>query len=204
MTKKRKALLAAMALCLCGSAVGVFAYTYQVANASDQGNFDKAVYLYWGEGKTSETLANIDNLDTQKPEYRYLTVSPKTSASMKGTVTVNFALTDGDKKDEKTYSLKNLVLSVYKTDTLLDDTTVEGWSTAGKTAAAEIEVNTDPDGKRTTEKSVSIEVGTREDNHEVVNYYLLKFERKASVSTSTYFFGGNLTISQSFTAKAAA
>lgn len=118
---KNKALVGMMALCLVGGVSSAFALTGKAATATGTASLDKAIYLYWDTNSESKTIPACNELTTNVPVYRYLAVTSKSSKSVGGVVTLSFemAVTSGD------YHLNGVTISVYQTESLATDQTVD-------------------------------------------------------------------------------
>ena len=185
---KGKILIGVMACCLVGGVGSTLALTRNGATGNaTTGAFDQAIYLYWDSESTTKVLADCDSLSAGVPVYRYLTVSPKSTKTVAGNVTLNFTLAqaDGD------FHLSGLTISVYKTASLATDLTVEG-------------LITDVDPEPTLDSghltgSTSFAVTTSENVHETQAFYAIKVLYDGTyVADKT--LGGSLTIAQSFSA----
>ena len=177
-----------MALCLAGTAGGVFALTRNAATPSvTTGAFDKAVYLYWTTGNSSLSLSNITDLSAGAPQYRYLTVAPQTTKSVTGTVRLDFTLAA-----EASKHMKGLTVSVYETSALATDQTVEGLID-GVTAAP---VLTEANGTG----YATFSVASSSTAHETPKYYAIEVVWSGSNDSehTDYPLGATLTIAQSF------
>ena len=131
MKTKLAVLVGLMALSAAGTVGGALALTRNSATSSGTaGSFDKAIYLYWSSESTTASLANVDDLSAGVAQYRYLSVTPKSSKSVAGTVTLTFTLASGG---ENTH-MEGLTVNVYKTDALATDLTV-ATAIQGKVAA---------------------------------------------------------------------
>ena len=185
---KGKVLIGIMACCLVGGVGSTLALTRNAATGNaTTGAFDQAIYLYWDSESTTKVLADCDELTANVPVYRYLTVSPKSSKTVAGTVTLNFTLTQtvGD------YHLSGLTISVYKTASLATDGTVAGLIN---------EVDPEPvlDSSHLT-GSTTFSVLASENVHETQAFYAIKVVYDGTyVANKT--LGGSLAIAQSFAA----
>ena len=189
MTTKLKVLVGLMALSLAGGAGGVFALTRSSATQTGTaGAFDKAIYLYWGSEASTANLNTLDNLVASTPKYNYLSVTPKSSASVSGTVTLTFTLSSGGANTH----MEGLTVSVYKTASLTDDEHVEA-AIGGLTPTP---VLTKDSLSGTTTFSVAQGAGV----HETNAYYAIKVVWSGAIDTDhpENPMSATLTISQSF------
>lgn len=188
---KTVALITGMALCL-GGGIGaaLAAITESGATSDGPAAFDKAINLYWGAGETTATLADMTDLTVNDAQYRYLSVTPKSTKSVSGTVTVSFTLALGEVA-EGTATLNGLQISVYKTTTLLTDDTVE----AGLTdVAAEFTLNS---AKLTDSSEITVTAGQAA--HETNAYYAIEVLYDGT-DLQGNTLAASLSISQSFSA----
>lgn len=188
MNKKGIVLIGLMSLCLAGGAGGAFALTRNAGTATGTaGAFDKAIYLNWASDSSSVTINDVQNLSAGTAQYRSLTVAPKSTKSVAGTVTLTFTLaaTTGS------YHIKGLSVKAYETAELVS----ENYATAieGKTAAAEVK-----EGTLTSTINISITTGAA--THETTKYYVLAINWDGSNDSehTDYTMSGCVTISQSF------
>lgn len=190
MKKKLKALIALMSVCAVGAVGSAFALTRNQATSSGTaGQFDKAIYLYWGNAQSSVELNPVNDLNANVPVYRYLTVAPQSTKSVAGTVTVTFTLAaaTGD------YHINGLTVNVY-------GTTVEAIDAENK-ATYVVEAN----------KVASVQAGSLTDT----DTFTISASSGATQTTSKYYaievvydgtfvtgktLGTTLNISQSFAA----
>jgi len=81
-----------MALCAGGAVGAAVAFDQTSASIADQtAVVDKAAQLYWGAGESSADILPVTNLDST-PQFRFLEVSPKTTKTLAGTVTLSFSV----------------------------------------------------------------------------------------------------------------
>ena len=189
MTTKLKVLIGLMAASLAGGAGGAFALTRNSASSTGTaGAFDKAVYLYWGSESSTASLENVDDLVANTPQYRYLSVTPKSSKGVSGTVTLNFELESGGASTH----MKGLTVSVYKTASLATDLTVA--SLIDGVSAAPVLDESHLTG------STTFTVSTAADVHETEAFYAIKVVWTGINDSEhpTYALGASLTINQSF------
>ena len=193
MNTKSKVLIGLMAICLLGGVGSTLALTRSGAAATGQpGAFDQAVYLYWGHNASSAEITDVEDLQPSVAQYRYLEVSPQSTKSVSGNVTLTFTLaaTAGN------HHLQGLTISVYKTASLATNETVAGLID-GVTASPVL-------NSSALTGSTSFAVATAEEAHETKAYYAIKIDwNGANDSTEgheEYTLSGSLTISQSFAA----
>lgn len=188
---KGKVLIGVMALGLLGTVGSALALTRTGASAAgNAGAFDQAIYLNWESGQSSISLSNVENLQPSVAQYRYLTVSPKSTKTVAGNVVLTFTLakTTGD------HHIKGLSVSVYKTASLLNDSTV----VAGISA-----LSADPvlqEGSLSGTSNIAVAAGANA--HETTAYYAIVIEwTGANDSTNpSYTLSADVTISQEFDA----
>lgn len=187
--KKSKVLLLSlgMALCVGGGVGAAVAITRQAAGNTGSSAFDKAVNLYWEAGHTSTTLTDMESLSVNVPQYRYLTVSPKSSASVSGNVELGFTLAEAT-GTEKTAVLTGLTVSVYKTASLATDATVDGLIDG---------VTPEPVLTATT-KTGTTSFAAKAASADAVAYYAIKVVYDGSQIDADKQLGATLTIAQSF------
>lgn len=187
--KKSKVLLLSlgMALCVGGGIGAAVAITRQAAGNTGSSAFDKAVNLYWGAGSSSIELADMESLSVNVPQYRYLTVSPKSSASVSGNVELGFTLAKAT-GTEKTAVLTGLTVSVYKTASLATDDTI----------VALIEGVTPEPVLNATTLTGSTSFAAKSGSADAVAYYAIKVVYDGSQIAATEQLGASLTIAQSF------
>ena len=191
MNTKSKVLIGLMALCLLGGVGSTLALTRSGAAATGTpGAFDKAVYLYWGTEQSSVEIADVENLQPSVAQYRYLEVSPKSTKSVAGNVTLTFALapTAGN------HHLNGLTVSVYKTVSLATDETVAGLIDG--VVAAPVLTAANLSG------TTSFAVAASENAHETKAYYAIAVSwdgaNDPEEGHEAYTLSGSLTIAQSF------
>lgn len=193
MVLKSKIFIGLLALCLAGSVAGVFALTKEAANKTgDTGAYDKAVYLFWDSGQDSVELADMGELTVNNPQYRYLTVAPKTSKGVVGNVVLTFTLASGG---ENTH-MNGLSVKVYKTESLATDQTVE-------TLINNVEATPSLDKDHLTGQA-QFAVNARDDSnadaYETTAYFAIKVVWNGANDNEhqSYQLGATLNISQDF------
>lgn len=186
-TSKVLLLSLGMALCVGGGVGAAVAITRQAAGNTGSSAFDKAVNLYWEAGETSTTLTDMESLSVNVPQYRYLTVSPKSSASVSGNVKLTFTLAEAT-VEEKTAVLKGLTVSVYKTASLATDATVADLIDG---------VDAEPVLNATT-KTGTTSFAAKASNADAVAYYAIEVVYDGSQIGATEQLAASLTIAQSF------
>jgi len=195
MSKKKTVLLAAMGVALLGVAGSALALTYKSATQTKTGALDSAIYLYWGSGSTNATVSDVESLKAGTNQYRSLTVAPKSSKSVAGTVTVTYTFDVGDSIEEngvsKTSSLKGLTFNVYET---ASEVTSPSSSDCAGTPATTLTIEDDNDHTATTIFTIS----SGDAAHETAKYYVLEFSYSGVQMTDGHAFGGGVIISQSF------
>lgn len=196
MKKLKKALLiAGMALCL-GGGIGTAAAAISAnqAEGHGEGNFDKAINLYWGGENSTVTLADMTDLTVNVPEYRILNVSSKSTKSVAGKVTLTFTLSAGTVEADKTASIKDLEIKVYTVDA---GTTAEAAASidySAMTAAAAVNADT-------TSDTAEITIASGAAAHETTTTYAIQVTYTgATVLGANEVLAAELTISQSFSA----
>ena len=185
---KGKFLIGVMALSLVGGIGSALALTRDSATASgNTPTFDSAIYLYWdSESEESAGMSDIGSIGLNTPVYRYLTVAPKSSKSVTGTVTLTFTLAASTG-----CTVKGLTVDVYATETLLDDSTVVA-GIDGLTASPELDENH-------LSGTATFTISAGEAVHETVKYYAIKVNYDGTPDGEKEL-GGRVTIAQSFVA----
>ena len=183
---KSKILIGVMALALVGGIGSAFALTrYEAVGTGTSPAFDAAIYLYWdSESDASANLDDIPPLSTNDPVYRILTVAPKSTKSVTGTVTLNFTLAEvGD------CVLDGLSVAVYAAD---NETTEENAKT--KIGSAD-PIFTLTGSSKTGQTSFTVSAASGV--HESANYYAIKVNYNGA-PLGENSLGGRVTIAQSF------
>lgn len=191
MKTKFKFLIGLMAFSLAGTVGGALALTRNSATGTGTpGAYDKAIYLYWGSEQTETSLSDMTNLSANTAQYRYLSVTPKSSKSVTGTVTLTFTLAGAG---ENTH-MEGLTVSVFKTDSLAADSTVAGLI-EGKTATPVLD-------KTHLSGTATFTVSAGEAVHETNAYYAIQVVWTGAIDQQhpTYELGATVKISQSFAA----
>ena len=185
---KKAFLIGAMVVCLAGSVGTVFALTRNSAAATGtSGNFDQAINLYWGHESTTATIDNCENLVQNRPVYRYLTVSPKSSKSVAGNVTLSFTMAA---KSAANF-VDGMTVKVYQTATLATDETI-----ASALNANPAKVTLDKD-HLTGQTSFAVVASNDDQTHETTAYYAIELVYDGTeVAGKT--LSGSITIAQSF------
>lgn len=193
MKKKTKALIAMMSLCAVGTVGSAFALTRNGATATGTpGAFDKAIYLYWGETNTSVELADCENLTANVPVYRYVTVSPQSTKSVAGTLTVSFELEKATDTAEKKYHIDGLTVNVYRTN--VEAITDENVATYAVDANKKVSLTSEA---LTNQDTFAIETST--EKHQTTFYYAIEVVYDGTYVANSVL-GGEVNISQSFSA----
>lgn len=191
MKTKLAVLVGLMALSAAGTVGGALALTRNSATGSGTaGNFDKAIYLYWGSESSTASLNDVNDLQAGVAQYRYLSVTPKSSKSVSGTVTLTFTLASGGANTH----MEGLTVNVYKTDALATDLTV-ATAIEGKVASPVLT-------KSNLSGTTSFAVATAENVHETEAFYAIEVLWSGSNDSEhpTYELDASLTISQAFAA----
>ena len=190
---KGKILIGIMAACLVGAAGAgtAIALTRNGANGSgNQGAYDQAISLYWGNEETSATISNVENLAPGVAQYRGLTVSPKSSKTVAGNVRLDFTLaaTGG------AHHIKGLTVSVYKIDAAFDAENV-ATQIDGKVAAPVL-------NESNLTGTTNLAVAASENVHVTTGYYAIEVSWTGANDPADgheeYTLDANITISQSF------
>lgn len=192
MKTKRKVLVGLMALSLLGGVGGALALTRNAASmGGTTGAFDQAIYLNWDSDQASKSLEAVTDLSVGKAQWRYLTVAPKSTKTVKGEVTLTFTLA----KSDGNFHIKGLTVSVFKTASLAEDATV---ATLVNGVTAEPVLNED-----NLTGTTKFDVAVSENAHETTAYYAIKvlWTGANDPSHTSYVLGGSIIISQAFTAK---
>lgn len=183
-----------------GSAFGLVNANKSTITA-DPATYDQAIYLYWGKDSTTTNIAGVTGLMVGKPQYRYLSVTPKSTSALTGDVTVTFTLS----ANEGAF-MDGLVVKVYKIDAITGDVDNESIKTAIGETIASAQVNgalhdVDEDKTVLTEAkatdTVSFSVADRSEDLYSYNYYGLEFTYDGyQVEGKT--MGATLNITQTF------
>ena len=190
-----------MALCAAGgigTALAVVSKTK--AESTSTSSYDKAIYLYWDhESEESASLSSMESV-TEEPQYRYLEVSPKSSKTLTGTVTVSFTLAEQSEgvPAGKTATTKGITVEVYALGT--DATALN--------VAEKVEAAASPEctlvGPSALTGQASFAVAAGSGVHETVQRYGIKVTWAPAGVLSTEKVSAQLTIAQSFAATPAA
>ena len=188
---KSKVLIGVMALGLLGTVGSALALTRSGASAAgNPGAFDQAIYLNWGTDETTVSISSVENLQPSVAQYRYLEVSPKSTKTVAGNVRLTFTLaaSTGD------YHIKGLSVSVYRTATLLNDSTVVA-GIEGLVASPVLQ-----EGSLTGTANIAIEAGANA--HETKAYYAIAIQWTGTNDSThpEYTLSGDVTIAQAFIA----
>lgn len=190
--KKSKLFLGLAAICALGTIGGAFALTHiDKTTSGDAGAFDQAIYLNWASDSPTATLAAVEGLTNSAAQYRYLTVAPKSTKSVSGTVTLSFTLAASG----ATNHVNGLTIKIYNTASLANDSNVDDL------IAAQNALKVTLDSSHLT-GSTTFEVATSSAAHETEAYYAIETSWTGANDTDhpTYTLGGTLTIAQSFAA----
>ena len=196
MKKLNKALLImGMALSL-GGGIGaaIAGITSNQATLTGDGAFDKAINLYWDQGSSSATLADMDNLVVNEAAYRILNVSSKSTKSVAGTVTLTFTLAAGTVETGKTASIADLSVKVYSVDAGTTEAQAAAIDYSGLTPVAAVDGTSTTD---TAEIAITASTAVQEISH---CYAIQVVYSGATVLGADEVLAGSLTISQSFLA----
>jgi hypothetical protein len=181
-----------MALCAAGGIGTAVALTREGKTVTDTSNhFDKAICLYWSEDGSSVDLDDMDELTVGHSDYRKLTVAPKKSASLAGTVSVNFELEAQEAEGSVT---KGITVNVYNLDSLPEGEVTEAnaASVIGETPASVTINGSSSTLTGSTSFTVSVDVAAP------VKYYLVE----VSIGSASLALGekvaANLSITQTF------
>ena len=191
MNTKSKVLIGLMAICLLGGVGSTLALTRTGASATGTpGAFDKAVYLYWGHEATTAEIADVENLQPSIAQYRYLEVSPQSTKTVAGNVTLTFTLA----QTAGNHHLQGLTISVYKTASLATDETVAGLINGVSAAPVLTAAN--------LSGTTSFAVAAAENAHETKAYYAIAINWSGAndAEHEEYTLSGSLTIAQAFAA----
>lgn len=192
MKKHQKFLVGLMILGLAGGVGTAFALSRNAAtDINISGQTDGAIYLEWTDNTNETATGDIDGLQANVVKYSPVVVSPKSSKSVTGTVSVTFTLATNTNTE-----LPGLTVDVYKCDSYKEV------AATGDTSEKALKIDDSVDGSNTysTEFDVSA-AGENETSHKTTSYYLLGFKWDGTqTSSSDVAFGGKLTISASFSA----
>lgn len=192
MKTKRTVLVGLMALSLLGGVGGALALTRNAASmGGTEGAYDQAIYLNWDSDSPTKSLAKVDDLVAGTPKWRYLQVTPKSTKTVEGTVTLTFTL----RKSTGNYHIKGLTVSVYQTASLATDLTVDDLVDGVDATPVLNESHLTGDA--------TFDVDKDDNAHETPTYYAIRVFWNGDNDTAhpAYPLGGELNISQAFAAK---
>lgn len=199
--KKSKLILLSLGMAVCaagGAGAAYAAITKQQATSSSTASYDKAIYLYWdSESSSSASLSDMTTLETNVPQYRYLAVSPKSSKSVAGTVTLTFTLSTVADAD-KTAVMKGLKVTVYQISEAATSETLATLAAAG-TQKCELDTTSAAD-PAVTSGTATFTVSADSAVHETVAHYAIKVVYDGSVSSADEKLSAQLNIHQTFAA----
>ena len=199
--KKTKIILLSLGMALCaGGAIGtaLAAVTKNPASSSSTASYDKAVVLYWDSDSATKParLTDMDEVVAGTPQYRHLIVSPKTSKSVSGTVSVNFTLSKVAVVG-KTATVEGLTIRVYELSSagsITDDNYISLVDTDNLKTTLIGNDSTDATGSATFTVSTSSEV------HETTKHYAIEVDYNDSGLGQNEKLSGQVTINQTFIA----
>lgn len=185
MKLKNKALIAGMAICLAGSIGAALAAVegYGAANQNNSASFDSAIYLAWGENGAGATISDVNDLAIGVAQYRSLTVAPKSTKSVTGTVTLTFTMAASANSTVSGMSVK-----VVKVNEIPGDLSTVDYSTPAVALTDEVLTGT-------TTFTVSSDTAA----HRTTAYYAIEI-KWAGADQGAGALSGNITIAQSFAA----
>lgn len=193
--KLSKILILSLGMALCaGGAIGTAVAEISKAPATSNSSavYDKAIYLYWGHESDTASLADMETLSTNVPQYRHLVVSPQSSKSVSGNVTVTFTL-GTIAVQGKTAVSKGISVSVYEItpDNNFTEETIASY------------ISGDPECVVTTAQpsgTAQFAIATSTEVHETVQHYAIKVVYDGSKMGDGEELSAKLTISQDFAA----
>ena len=200
--KKLKVILLSLGMALCaGGAIGTAfaAVSKTSATSTSEGAFDKAVVLYWDSETSTKParLTDMETLQTDVAQYRHLIVSPKTSKSVSGTVTVHFVLETAAAAG-KTAVLKGLTVKVYE---LSSENEITDDNYQSLVASGTLKCTITPASATTGgEGNATFTVAAGDAVHETVKHYAIEVVYDGTKIESTEKLSGQLKISQAFAA----
>ena len=200
--KLRKILLLSLGMALCaagGVGTALAAITRSGASKTSNVVYDQAIYLYWDSNSASKSIDDIAAVSNNVAQYRHLVVSPKSSATVAGNVTVSFTLSTATTTDGKTPVLNGLTVYVYEIASLASETTsaYEAAISAGTLKCTLVKATGD---NHANEGSASFAIdGATGAAHETVKHYAIKvlWVDDSSIQESEKL-SANLTITQDF------
>ena len=188
--KSKKPLIGLMVLCAAGAVTaGALALNKVPANKTVNDGLDQAIYLYWGEGSSSATISAVENLAKGVKQYRALSVTPRATKSVAGTVTVTFTV-----EFEKLYSAEGLTISVYEA-TSVANAEAGVFSGSAVTSVDCSEITYSSTEKVSQDFTTTIDVEAGEDTGKI---YSIEFDYNGDDQASGFTFGGTLAANQSF------
>ena len=187
MRKSKITLLVASLLCLGVGVGGVLAAAVSGDHKQHSGQFDQSIYLYWGTGETSATIADVTNLTSgeSNAQYRYISCNPAGSSSVSGHVTLTFTIA-GETKDAKVYTLDGLKVYIYEG---VEQPVSGNPELDANDLVATLNYDVVADRSKTAQFTVTNGVGSQN--------YCMKFVYDGSQKSGDEW-GGLMTISQAF------
>ena len=199
--KKTKIVLLSIGMALCaagGIGTALAAVTKNSSSSSGTSVYDKAVVLYWdSESQTKPArLTDIDGFVDGAPQYRHLIVSPKTSKSVSGTVSVNFTLSKVAVVG-KTATVEGLTISVYE---LTSEGAITDENYVSLVGTGTLKTTLVGDDTEDATGSATFTVSTSSEVHETTKHYAIKVEYDDSGLGQNQKLSGQVTINQTFIA----
>jgi hypothetical protein len=196
--KLRKILLLSLGMALCaGGGVGaaLAATTSTPDSAVSSGEFDKAVYLYWGHNENSVSIESMTTLQPTVPAYRHLVVSPQTSKSVTGYVDVTFVLGEVE-VEGKTAVSTGVTVSVYA---LTSESAITDENYVSLISGDPVVTLTNASAETKTGKA-SIQISSDSAVHETVQHYAIKVVYSGEQLGANEKLSARLDISQTYRA----
>ena len=183
-----------MALCAAGGVgTALAAVSKTKAESTSTASYDKAIYLYWDhESETSSHLGDLESV-TEEPQYKYLEVSPKSSKSVAGTITLGFTLAEESDglPAGKNPTTKGITVKVYELD---DEATYENFQTYVSTGTLKCTLT----GPSTLTGAATFSVTASSGVHETVKKYAIEVTWAPAGVLANEQVSATLSISQSF------
>lgn len=187
MTRKRKGLIALMALSLTAGVGSALALTVTPATGAIERNVDGAVYFNWDQ----EKITSISDLKGGIAQYTSFSASVESTKSVTGTVTISFTLSAETTQAGKTAVLTGLTISVYETAGIIDSQHTAETLINGKDALFTLK-----SGQLTNNATFTVSAAAAK--HTTTQAYVLKFLYDGSQLGANDVLDGKVTLNSSF------
>ncbi len=206
MKKHQKVLLGIMTLSLAGGTGTAVALKFNASgDKTTSVPTDDAIYLYWGDKNQSDaTTAEVKDFEANVPQYRPLVVAPQSSKDVYGKVELKFSLSLGKKgQTAENHVLTGLTVTVYEADsTNFDSENSYSYKTDDKVDEGTVVVTLAAPTANETTGTTQFFITESSEKQTTTKWYLIKFLWDGTRPGQNETFGGNLDISQTFTANA--